>query len=339
MKPRQTRPSRPGRSWPAMLAIALVLSLPSLPQAGQEITQTFELREGWNAVFTEVAPTEADPDVVFAGTPVTQALTYHPKNSPVQFIQDPGETPWEKHGWSRWTPPGTPEALFKSLFAIQANQPYLLYCTADHTLQLTGIPEFREQKWQPDAFNLVGFHVDQTAPPTFAQFFEGSRGHAVSHIYYLHNNRWLRVADPSGVNITSGQAYWIWCEGGSNHQGPMELGIPGTGDGLNFLAAVDELEIEVTNRSPNPLTFTLAPVGTLPVPLSLVKSAITEETVVTYEPFTAYSPEVSLEPGEKHKVRLAVRRKDVTADEVTGLLRICDDIGDCHYIKVRADKI
>ncbi len=119
----------------------------------------------------------------------------------------------------------------------------------------------------------------------------------------------------------------------------MEIGLPGTGDGLNFLAAVDELEIEVTNRSPNPLTFTLAPVGTLPVPLSLVTSTLTEETVVSYEPFTTYSPEVSLEPGEKHKVRLAVRRKEVTTDEVGGLLRICDDIGDCRYISVRAEKI
>ncbi len=119
----------------------------------------------------------------------------------------------------------------------------------------------------------------------------------------------------------------------------MEIGLPGTGDGLNFLAAVDELEIEVTNRSPNPLTFTLESVSGNEVPLSLVKSVITEETVVTYEPFTSYSPEISLESGEKHRVRLAVRRKEITADEVTGLLKITDDLGDCYYIKVRAEKI
>ncbi|GEM_PF-2594092 len=111
----------------------------------------------------------------------------------------------------------------------------------------------------------------------------------------------------------------------------MEIGLPGIGDGLNFLAAVDELEIEVTNRSPNPLTFTLESVSGNEVPLSLVKSVITEETVVTYEPFTSYSPEILLESGEKHEVRLAVRRKDITADEVTGLLKITDDLGDCYY--------
>ena len=325
------------RLWPVMIIIAL--TIPGLLHAGQEITQTLDLKAGWNAVHLEIGPAEADPDIIFEGTPVTQALTYYPKNSPVQFIQDPAETPWEKSGWSRWVPSDRPEALLKNLFALQANQPYLLYCDADHTLRITGTPAFRKQRWQPDSFNFVGFHTDKTAPPTFAQFFENSRAHAGLHVYYLHNSQWLRVADPSAVNITAGQAYWVWCKGGSDHQGPMEIGLPGTGDGLNFLAAVDELEIEVTNRSPNPLTFTLESASGNEVPLSLVRSVITEDTVVTYEPFTSYSPEMSLEPGEKHKVRLAVRRKEVTADEVTGLLKITDDLGDRYYIKVRAEKI
>ena len=94
------------RLWPVMLIIAL--TVPGLLHAGQEITQTLDLKAGWNAVYLEIGPAEADPDVIFAGTPVTQALTYYPKNSPVQFIQDPAETPWEKSGWSRWVPGTVP---------------------------------------------------------------------------------------------------------------------------------------------------------------------------------------------------------------------------------------
>jgi len=77
--------------WPVMLIITL-LCIPGLLYAGQEITQSLGLKAGWNAVYLEIGPAEADPDIIFSGTPVTQALTFYPKNSPVQFIQDPAET-------------------------------------------------------------------------------------------------------------------------------------------------------------------------------------------------------------------------------------------------------
>lgn len=320
------------------LTILVIAFVPGLLHAGQEITQTIELKKGWNSVFLYAEPAEPDPDAVFAETPVTQVLTYYPKNSPVQFIQDPAEAEWEKSGWSRWVPADRPEAVLKNLYALQAGQPYIVHSTSDFTWQITGTPQFRKHKWQPDSFNLMGFHVDPTVPPTFAQYFENSRGHAGLHIYYMHSNKWIRVSDPSGVNIESGRAYWVWCQGGSNHQGPMEVTLPGTGDGLNFLAAVDELEIDVTNRSPNPMSFTLEAVSGNEVPLSRVITNITEEEITTYEPFSAYSTNAS-EPGEKISIRLAVRRREITADEVTGLLKLCDDIGDCFHIPVRAEKL
>lgn len=319
--------------------MAIMVCVPGLVHADQNITQTFELKIGWNSLFTEVRPVVNDPDTLFEGTPIKKALTYYPENSPLQFIQDPDEAPWDKYGWSRWLPRGKRDAFIKNLFTIQPNQAYLLYCTEDYTLRLTGTPELKKQNWQPHAFNFVGFHVDETAPPTFFQFFEGSSAHSAFHIYYLHDNKWMRVKAPSGMNIASGQAYWVWCKGGSDHQGPMEVSLPGTGDELNFLPGVSELEIEVTNQAPNPLTFTLEPVSGNQVPLSLVKSVITEDTVVTYERFTSYSPEISLEPGETHNIRLAVYRREITADEVTGLLKLTDDIGNRVYIKVRAEKI
>ena len=329
--------ARPG---PLMIIMVIMLCVPGLLHANQQITQTFELRTGWNTVFPEVTPTEANPDVIFEGVPITQAITYYPQNSPVQFIQDPDEAPWDKHGWSRWVPKSNREAFLKNLFTIQANQPYLLYCTKAHALQITGTPEVKKFAWQPDAFNFVGFHVDKTTPPTFAQFFEGSAAHSAFHIYQLMSNKWQRVEYPAATNILSGQVYWVWCDGGSEYQGPMEITLPGTGDGLDFLAAVDELEIEVTNHSPNPLSFTLAPVsGRGSVPLSLKRSDVTAETVVSYERFVSYSPEVSLESGETHGVTLGVRRKDMAGSEVTGVLKIIDDIGNAYYIKVSAGKI
>ncbi|KPA17716.1 hypothetical protein MHK_002068 [Candidatus Magnetomorum sp. HK-1] len=37
----------------------------------------------------------------------------------------------------------------------------------DFTLNISGTPQFKNQRWKPDSFNLTGFHVDPQAPPTF----------------------------------------------------------------------------------------------------------------------------------------------------------------------------
>lgn len=301
-------------------------------------TQTIDLVRGWNSVFLEVAPEDPAPDAVFAGTPVAQAIAYFPKLSPVLFIQDPDETRWEKSGWHRWAPPGNPEAVLNDLYRIQANKTYILFSTADYTWRITGDPRFRKRKWRPDSFNLVGFHVDESAPPTFAQFFGMSRAHVGLKAYRLIDNQWRRILDPSAANIVSGRAYWVYCDGGSNHQGPLKITLPGSGDGLGFTGPLHEREIEILNNSPNPLSFTVETLPGNEVPLSLVQKDLTAETVVSYAPFTAYSPASPLEPGETVRVRLAARRKEIEKDAVSGLLKITDDLGDRFYVPVRAEK-
>ncbi len=67
------------RLWPVMLIIAL--TVPGQLHAGQEITQTLDLKAGWNAVSLEIGPAEPDPDIIFAGTPVTPITRKIPLSS------------------------------------------------------------------------------------------------------------------------------------------------------------------------------------------------------------------------------------------------------------------
>ena len=281
---------------------------------------------------------DAGPDAVFAGTPVTQAVAWFPKNSPVSFIQDPGEALWEKSGWHRWAPPGTPEAAINNLYKIQANRAYILYSTADYTWEVTGVPIFWWRTWQPDSFNFTGFHVDETAPPTFEQFFGGSRAHSPLRVYTLVNNQWLRIADPSAVNIASGRAYWVYCNGGSNHQGPLKITLPGFSGELGFSGPLQEREIEFFNHSPNPISFKVEVLPGSGVPLSLVQKDLTADQVNSYSSLTVYES-APLEPGEKLYLRLAARRKEIVEEAVAGMIKFSDDLGNRFFITVPVDKL
>lgn len=330
--------------WRVLLTLFLVLGAAGPALADVTRTQTIDLTAGWNAVFMEVTPLEADMDAVLDGTPVSQVLAYFPKAGAVQYIQDPSEVDWRNREWRRWIPSDQPAAVLNDLHALQAGRAYLMFASADRQWDVAGTaPKFLKREWRPDSFNFLGFYVDPAAPPTFLQYFEGSEAHADFRVYELRENQWRPVADPGGVNIASGRAYWIWCDGGSDYPGPMEIETPAIQSRVDFTATAAELDVSLTNRSPNPLTFTIEQIsnasGDQLVPLSV---AVFDPTAAqdnkTYDPLTVWSPATALEPGEKRSVSLAVERKAIASDTVSGLLKITDDLGDVVYIPVTAEK-
>ncbi len=318
---------------------AAILILSSVrADAGWTIPQMIQLKAGWNSVFLTVEPVDAKPDAVFGGHPVDKVLTYYPRTTSVQFIQDPDEVPFNDPGWHRWFRQGTEEAFLNNLFALQANQGYLIHCTQDVQLEVNGIPIFRSMKWQPDSFNFTGFHVNPAAPPTFEKYLGGAAAFSDGYIYYLKNDQWTLAdkADP----IAPGRAYWIFCDGGTEFRGIPEIDLPAPGDSLTYIPSAVELSIKVTNRASAPISFQVEAVpnaaGDPDVPLSLVTFA--PETGKVYTPFTAYSSETPLEPGKTETIRLAVRRAELSAGPVKSLLKITDStIGGMYYIPVMAE--
>lgn len=319
------------------LAIIL-LGAPGLLYADWSITQTTELKVGWNAVFLEVEPDDPQPKAVFNEKPIDQVLTYYPIHSPVEFIEDPDQVGWKKPGWHRWVPPEAEEAFLNNLYALQANQAYLIHCKEEYTWEVTGTPKFQRRTWQPDSFNFVGFHVDPDTTPTFEQYFDGSKAHADAHIYYLENNLWKRLGETT-TTINAGEAFWVYCQGGSDYMGPLDIKLPHSSNALRFLVTNPVLEIAIANPSPHTRTVTLAPVGEGPfVPLSReIESLKSGET--SYEPLGPAGWNFSLKSGSQQKIRLAVRREEITANEVKSLLKITDNLGNRFYIPVWAERL
>jgi len=323
-----------------LLFAAMMNLLPNTSVAGITTTQTFNIIKGWNAVFLEVYPDDPDLDSTFKDTPITQVLSYFPDTTPTQFIQNPAEIDWKKDKWQVWFQPDHPQAYLKTLHALIDNQAYIVFSTSDYTLQITGMPGIQKRQWQPDAFNLMGFYVDSIAPPTFAQYFAGSDDHQDMAIYTLNNGIWKAIEQADQVLIQSGIAYWVYCDGGSQYAGPLEIKLPGANSYLDFDRTITEWELEIINRSPDPLSFTVSPIpnaqNEATVPLSTV--AYTMITIKEYHPFVTQTQPITIEEGQSERFIIAIQRDEIESNSVSGLIKISDDMGNRFWVPIKATK-
>jgi hypothetical protein len=305
-------------------------------QAQSEVIQNFELKPGWNAVFLEVQPAPRDPATVFAGlTGLESVWTWLSKATTVEFIQDPSEALYGQPGWHAYFPSGgTP--FLTNLYAVLGNQAYLIKMSAAASWQVTGTPAMRKIKWMPDSFNMVGFHIDPNAPPTFAAFFAPSQAHAGQAMYRLNNQsgKWEFVQDPASAAMGSGEAYWIYGEGISTYQGPLTADLP-MSDGLHFGETLTRQTVTLTNRA----------YGTRTVSLTL-----SGHVVLEYREWNQTSgyfiwqtlqqmPPITLQPESSRNVWLRVRRDDMAVGLSESVLEITDDKGIRIRVPVSAEKI
>ena len=85
------------------LAITLVLTQPAIG-AVASISQSFDLRPGWNAIHVELEPTNNDIETIFAGIPVKSVWRWIPNKLGQDFIQDPAEGLLSLDGWFGYFP-------------------------------------------------------------------------------------------------------------------------------------------------------------------------------------------------------------------------------------------
>lgn len=317
-----------GLSWLKFAgAIVLVLFASLLARAETLRTQTVNLRHGWNAVFLEVTPTNADPAVVFTNTPVSLTAAYFGGNTPAQFIQNPSDISWKKDGWAVWYGPSRPDAFLANLSALRGNQPYLIFAEQDFVWTVSGTVTLGQVKWKPNGFTFAGFGVDATAPPTFGRFFAGSPMHQPGRIYRLEHDHWMLIANPAATAMRAGEACWIFCKGASDFQGPLSVKLT-AGDNVAF-GSNAESPVTLENRSPDPMTVTVqtvAPDGGLP--LGAVVRGVSEGGIqtTTFDLPAQYTPPV-IESGQTSSLWLKLRRERMTAATQTALLKFSTDSG------------
>ncbi len=334
------------------LSAGIVLSLLSVlaalappPACAQAIrSQTLQLAPGWNAVYLEVDPLVANPAELLASQPVDIVAAYDPPPSGAQFVSNPEANMLGVFGWGVWYSPRRPDAFLSRLYRLKGASAYLFHATTNATVEILGRLPPRRLQWLPDAYNLVGFPVQDPGAPTFQQFFQASPAHNHNKIYRLTNGTWRQVLDPSAAVMRSGEAFWIYCDGHSDYPGPLQVDAPSFFGVM--LTSQSGGELMFRNRTSHPVAFTVEHIvdHNSPVPLSVAVRTVDEAAggfrTVTV-PFDAghwEQPFPPLEAGEGLRLPLELRLSDAQAGVCHSILKIKSDMGTCDYIGITATR-
>ncbi len=320
----------------AWALLAGILSTASSADA-QTRQQTLDLRAGWNAVFLEVEPADPAPQAVFTNTPIDTVARYFSRTSPVQYISDPAEAPWNEPGWGVWYAPSRPESVVSSLHAIHGNKPYLVHTPAAFTWNIVGAVSFQRLSWQADSFNLVGFGVNEQSPPSFQRVFAAAGGRIGERIYRLDAaGKWQPVTVPASAAVRSGEAYWVYCRGKTDYQGPIDLRVPGF-NGLDFGTSGSRLALEFFNTSAEAANVTVEVVpGTGDLPLAQVVRDLS--ALQTSYPDLQSVTDVPVPAGQVASLPLEVRREALSGTVQSRLFKITTSDGLRYWVPVRAQR-
>ena len=215
---------------------------------GQWVEQAVELQPGWNSVFLEIDPEPALADDLFAD---------HPEIEAIWKRRDPAVITAGKIGdirWQVWMPSSHPANLVTTLRVIDGGSVYLIASSSETTITLVGKPAADKTKYV-QGFNLVGFHVDPQAPPSFEDYLAPSLVHYNTKIFKLKDSPPLdgslvEVTDLSGpVQPTVG--FWVKANGTAKYDGPLSID-KGSLRGINFAKSLLQHTMTLENLSTTP---------------------------------------------------------------------------------------
>lgn len=300
---------------------------------GPFLTQTLNLKAGWNAVYIYLEPQVGDPDDLFSGTPISIVATYFRPSTSMQFIDNPNAILDDRNAWSVWYAPDRDDTLLTDLYSIQSHRAYLVYSESVYTWQLQGTPFFGRTEWHANSFNLVGFHTNPADIPTVASYFNNASAHLPLQIYTMNSGKWVRVINPESTQMSPGAAYWAHSKGASNFSGPLRVDFPtSAAGGIPFTVDQDTTNLTVKNVSEFPLelTVTLEAGNTGLIPLAYLVRAL-NTTDAPMETLSIGFPQSlsigPLEPGQSFALSLQVVQSEVTVPAMSTTLRIATDSG------------
>ena len=298
-----------------------------------ESKQSIALKKGWNAVYLQIDPTLENQNLTsYIKSTNADAIeviaTYYSPLSSVEYLSDPTEEAWKDPSWNKWIRGDLPDSFLTNLFDLEAGRGYLIKSTKDFVWDVTGQVSKIKTRWQPNAFNFLGFQV-QDDGPSFHQLLSDNTSAAPlknGPIYHLVNGFWEVVSMPD-VKVEKDKAYWLFSDGAAEFQGGIAIEIQGGKSVIDFADVSGQQKLTLTNTSSRLLTAVLSLVDN-EVPLSLETEKLgdgeTEETYqIVYKPVEDEVVSLSIEAGGYEDVLLLVRRNDLLeAGEKTGLLKV-----------------
>ena len=322
-----------------IIIITVLLSSINSLAATATMQQTLELHPGWNAVNIVVQPTDNSIETIFSGIPIESVWRWIPKDIGKDFILDPAEGLLSLDGWFGYFPEPRPDAFLSNLYTITANTAYLIKLddTVNHTITLTGTPQLHKTKWRSNSFTFTGLPVDSGNEPSFGDYFSQSNAHNGQPVYKLNAaGIWELITNPFIETAKAGEAYWIFSQGASNHQGLMDITLQ-QGEDLDYRTFFTELDFSISNLSDvtNFVTIERVSGNTLPMTFKNVDP----ETGEVAWPTLTNSKIYELLPGEDVFVTLALNRANFTEDRMEQIFSITNEQGVKYYLKAGGNTI
>ena len=334
--------SSPFKKLPA-LALALTLAATALPShAAVELVHTVTATPGWNAVFIEVAPTNALSEI-FAGWPTDSVGLYDPAAFlATRQYSASGETQGLAIApiamWHR----DYPEA--SDAMSLPANTVCLFFSTnpATASLSVRGTPAAPRTTWHvtgaKDPFNFIGVTIKKGETISAPDYFDGFTGSPKQEYYRISGKRTngaptLVYVYPStpvhdgDVLVAPSSVISDWT--GVLFVSPM--------DGLDFGTNATKRVLSIRNDSTVERTAAvdLVPVADLPrdlrPALHIRDMAVALTNAAWTTPETSRLATKTLAPGETWKLEFGLDRalfdKEVRGTPFGAVLRIIDDGG------------
>lgn len=320
------------RCWIVLLALLADprLSLGSESGANPVRVQQIALLEGWNAIWLEVDPENDAIPATFNPEKVDIVARYFTPQTQVRFIQNPGETAWNEPQWRVWYAPSRAEAFLNSLHAIHGGCAYLVHAKAACNLSVSGSPLLHRLSWNANSYNLAGLPV--SGGMSFARFFSGADGKLGGQVYRLVEGSWQKVTNLAGTEIRPGEAYWIYCEGKTNYQGPLEVKFTGA-DRISVSRDSSLATLDLINRGTSPLTVTASVDGGLPLFRSVPDLANLSSNAVAITGAITLDP---IAPGTAGDFRLQFRPAQDSTVSGSALLTLTTSDGSLIRVPIRA---
>lgn len=325
----------------AGLSGGLLFLAATLPLHAQWKTETYVLREGWNAIYLHGDASWTTPSELFRDYPaVKEVWRWNPNPDAVQFTSSPSQPDPTSNEWTIWNRDDTGE---QALSAMVGQSAYLVRSTgaATTSVLITQKPKPPAATWLVTGANFLGFPAETSTPPVFSAFF-GSFPVAITAPakVYKYTGGDLGAANPLQVVTTAepvdrNAAYWFEASTVGDFTAPVKYELPGT-DGLAFGRTGNLITLGITNRTSSEMTLSFstensepAPTGQTgvngPVPLTRRTFDTTTGSYVETPLTTGFS--VSVPANGRMDVEFGIDRSQLTgssAAHYASLLRVRD---------------
>ncbi len=241
--------------------VLTVLTCVSTSLHAQWLTQTFNLKQGWNAVYLHVEVPYTDLTTLLGGSPIEEVWLWKRNQSADQFVQSPA-APVESVQWASWK---STAAGSSALQYLGANEAYLVYSAAAFTWNVKGRPRPPRYEWTTSGLNFLGLPTPAANPPVFSAWLGGAPNLQQSEIILYQGGEALGTGPanlitlyaPNTTPVTRGRAWWIKAVGIYNkYYGPFEL-VTADNVGAEFGAQRSAYRLRLRNLTPASLEVTV----------------------------------------------------------------------------------